>query len=510
MIRAIRKNAAFALAMSFLLSGANVASANSDDRTHGELYDRYLQQLTDQQGYPGSPAVVWKTRPDTKRQIAQAASTEKPKLPKPLIPITKDFKLENGLRVIVSEDHSVPVASFVLIYDVGARDEKKTKSGFAHLFEHMMFEGSDNVPKGAFFKHVQASGGQLNASTHADFTDYYEKLPSNQIELAFWLESDRMRSLKVTEENFKNQLDTVKEEKRLRIDNQPYMPAALKTEETIFDNWANAHPVIGSTEDLEGSTVADVKQFFDTYYAPNNATIAVVGDVKSDEIEELAKKYFGSIPSQKPPERPNLDEPKQEKAKYLKIEDNQAKMPAFWMAWKAPQRRDKDSFTLNMIQSILTGGASSRLYQRLVKDDQVALKIQSSYEERRGPSEFDIFCVLKKSDAETVRKIILEELQKLKDTPVSASELEKAKNKTLASFFSSSSYSSLQRSLGRGEILAQYASFYGDPTLVDQDVEAYLNVTADDVQALAKKIFTPEGITICDVVPGTAKPKAEG
>jgi len=450
-------------------------------------------------------------------QTAQAAddsSTGTPTLQfkKPLIPITKDFKLDNGLRVIVSEDHSVPVAAFVLIYDVGARDERKTKSGFAHLFEHMMFEGSDNVPKGAFFKYVQAAGGSLNASTHSDFTDYYEKLPSNKIELSFWLESDRMRSLKVTPENFKNQLETVKEEKRMRIDNQPYMPAALKTEELIFDNWANQHPVIGYTEDLEGSTVADVKQFFDTYYAPNNAVLAVVGDVKADEIEGFAKKYFGSIPRQKDPVRPDYSEPKQEKAKYIKVEDAQAKAPAFWMAWKAPQRRDKDSFTLNLIQSMLTGGPSSRLYQRLVKDDQVALAIQSSYEERRGPSEYDIFCVFKpNTTAEAVRKIILEEIEKLKTTPVAAKELEKAKNQILQTYFSSGSHTSLQRSLGRGEMLAQYASFYGDPTLIDKDLDTYLSITADDIQALAKKLFTAEGITICDVVPAPAeKPKAEG
>ncbi|HMO23562.1 MAG TPA: insulinase family protein, partial [Candidatus Melainabacteria bacterium] len=161
----------------------------------------------------------------------------------PLIPITRDFKLDNGMRVIVSEDHSTPVASMVIIYDVGARDEIKGKSGFAHLFEHMMFEGSENVPKGEFFKYIQSAGGSLNA--HEGYTDYYVKVPSNQLELAFWLESDRMRSLKVTEENFKNQLDTVKEEKRLRIDNKPYVPAELEMEDLVFDNWSNAHPVIG-------------------------------------------------------------------------------------------------------------------------------------------------------------------------------------------------------------------------------------------------------------------------
>jgi zinc protease len=177
----------------------------------------------------------------------------------PLIPIAQDFKLANGLRVIISEDHSVPVAAIAIVYDVGARNEVKKRSGFAHLFEHMMFEGSENIAKTEHFKYVESAGGLLNASTHEDFTNYFEKLPSNQIELALWLESDRMRSLKVTPENFENQLQTVKEEKRSHVDNQPYIPAAIKLEETIFDNWNNSHPVIGYFEDLEASSIDDVR-----------------------------------------------------------------------------------------------------------------------------------------------------------------------------------------------------------------------------------------------------------
>ncbi len=240
--------------------------------------------------------------------------------------------------------------------------------------------------------------------------------------------------------------------------------------------------------------------------------MAVVGDVKADEIVALAKKYFGSIPKQSAPQRPDLAEPAQTKPKYLKVEDKQAKVPAFWMAWKAPQRRDKESFALNLFQTIMTTGTSSRLYQRLVKNDQVALKIQSSYEERRGPSEYDFFVVYKpNTNAEAVRKTILEEIKKVQDNSVTAEELEKAKNKILQTFFSSASYSSLQRSLGRGEILAQYASFYGDPTLIDKDVDTYLNLTAEDIQNVAKKVFTTDGITVVDVVPAPqeTKPKAE-
>src|SRR5207253_6024362 len=215
---------------------------------------------------------------------------------KPLIPITKDFTLPNGLRVVMSEDHSVPVASVAIVYDVGARNEVKGRSGFAHLFEHMMFEGSENVGKTEHFKYIESAGGSVNASTHADFTNYYDKVPSNQLDLALWLESDRMRSLKVTQENFENQLATVKEEKRSRIDNQPYTPATLRFGEILFDNWANAHPVIGSFEDLDASSVEDIRQFFKTYYAPNNAVMAIVGDFNADTVQKQIEKYFSEIP----------------------------------------------------------------------------------------------------------------------------------------------------------------------------------------------------------------------
>jgi predicted Zn-dependent peptidase len=420
----------------------------------------------------------------------------------PLIPISKDFKLANGLRVIISEDHSVPVAALAIVYDVGARNEHKGRSGFAHLFEHMMFEGSENVGKTEHFKYIESAGGSLNASTHPDFTNYFDKLPSNQIELALWLESDRMRSLKVTPENFENQLQTVKEEKRSRIDNQPYVPASIKMEEMVFDNWANGHPTIGSFEDLEASSIDDVKRFFKTYYAPNNAVMAIVGDVDANQLEPLVRKYFGTIPSQPAPERPDVSEQPQTHSKYLKVDDPHAQAPAFWVSWKAPARREADYYALGVIEKLLSSGDSSRLYQRMVKGDQNALKVEAGYDERRGPSGFESFVVIKPdTTAEKVRESLWSELDKLKKEPVSDVELEKAKNQILGQMFSSSGYTSLQRALGRAELLAEYTSFYGDPAGLDKDLQEYLKVTAADVQRVAKKIFTKEGATIVDVVP---------
>lgn len=429
---------------------------------------------------------------------------------KPLIPVTEDFTLPNGLRVILSEDHSVPVAALAIVYDVGSRNEEKGRSGFAHLFEHMMFEGSENVGKTEHFSYVESAGGSLNASTHNDFTNYYEKLPSNQIELALWLESDRMRSLKVTEENFKNQLETVKEEKRSRIDNQPYTPAALRFEELLFDNWSNAHAVIGSFEDLEASSVEDVRKFFKTYYAPDNAVMAIVGDFDAKQMHGLVEKYFASIPKQTKPPVPNVDEPTQSKAKYEKVEDHHAQLPAFWFGWKGPGRREPDSYAMGILEKILSSGDSSRLYQRMVKGDQVALRADAGLDERRGPSAFEGFVIYKPGNtAEKVREIVWEEIDKVKNEPVSEKELEKAKNQILRGLFAAGSSSSLQRSLGRAELLAEYTLFFGDPKLVDADLDAYLKVTAEDVKRVANKYFTREGITVIDVQPVPAKAEAE-
>lgn len=421
---------------------------------------------------------------------------------KPLIPVTDDFTLPNGLRVILSEDHSVPVAALAIIYDVGARNEVKGRSGFAHLFEHMMFEGSENVGKTEHFKYIESAGGTLNGSTHPDFTNYFEKLPSNQIELALWLESDRMRSLKVTPENLKNQLETVKEEKRSRYDNQPYVPASVKFEEMLFDNWANGHPTIGYFEDLEASSLDDVKKFFKTYYAPNNAVLTIVGDINPAEMKKLVNKYFGSIPRQSDPPRPDVSEKQQEKGKYAKVEDKHANMPGFWVGWRAPGRRDGDYYALGVIEKILSAGESSRLYQRMIKGDQVALKADAGYDERRGPGGFEAMVIFKPGNsAEKVRGILFEELDKLKSAPVSKEELEKAKNQIMRSLLSSNSYVSVQRSLGRAELLAEYALFFGDAKLIDKDLEAYMNVTADDVQRVAKKYFNKQTAVVVDVEP---------
>src|SRR5215813_4234387 len=225
------------------------------------------------------------------------------------VPIEK-YTLPNGMRVILSQDNAVPVVAVYMIYDVGARSEEKGRTGFAHLFEHMMFEGSANAPKGMHFATVESNGGVLNGSTHPDYTDYFEVLPSNKLATALWLESDRMRSLSINDENLKNQKEAVKQERRLSFDNQPYATAIVDVWPTLmYRNWQNYHSLIGSFEDLSGSSVEDVAKFFKTYYAPDNAALVIVGDIQVPDTKKLIAAYFGDIPSQPQPKRPDLSEP---------------------------------------------------------------------------------------------------------------------------------------------------------------------------------------------------------
>ena len=278
------------------------------------------------------------------------------------------FSLDNGLRVVLSEDHSAPVVAVAVYYDVGSRNEVKGRTGFAHLFEHMMFQGSENISKAGHFKYIESNGGITNASTHADFTNYYQFLPSNQLELALWLESDRMRSLKITAANLRNQKEAVKEEKRLSYDNQAYWPALLKMDEMVFRNWANAHSTIGSMKDLDAATVPDVSRFFATYYAPNNAVLVIAGDFDPANAEKLIRKYFGSIPRHKAPPAVDVSEPFQVAAHTAEIEDAHAQMPALSIAWKIPASNSPDFYAIALLKSILCDGQSARLYQKLVKE----------------------------------------------------------------------------------------------------------------------------------------------
>lgn len=425
------------------------------------------------------------------------------------IPITQ-FQLENGLRVILSEDHSAPVVAVAVYYDVGSRNEVKGRSGFAHLFEHMMFQGSENVGKAEHFQYIEHNGGTLNGSTHPDFTNYFEFLPSNQLELALWLEADRMRSLKITPANLKNQKEAVKEEKRLSIDNQAYWPALTKLDEAIYKNWANAHPTIGSMQDLDAATIKDVKDFFDTYYAPNNAVLAIAGDMDLTQAETLVRKYFATIPKQKKPAAVDVSEPFEVVKQKTIAEDAQAQTPAIAMAWKLPERRSTDWYAIAILKAILFDGASARLYQKLIKEKAVSLEVQGILDERRGPSSLTVYSIHKQeAKSEEVQAIIEAEFERVKNEGVATDELTKVKNQyRLGQFLGDDEdgeYASLQTALGRATMLAEYALFDGDPTLINTELERYLAVTSDEVKKAARKYFGTTNRTILYIKPTAAK-----
>ena len=249
-----------------------------------------------------------------------------------------DTKLKNGLRVIVSEDHVAPVYSIAVTYNVGSRDERKGRTGFAHLFEHMMFKGSEQVGPGEHFTLVFNNGGTMNGTTNKDRTLYFETLPANQLDLGLFLEADRMWSLEITKENLDNQRNAVQEERRLGLDNQPYGRTFELIDELAYENPAYEHSVIGSMADLSAATVEDVSAFFKTYYAPNNAVLTIVGDVKTAEVLEKARKYFERIPSQPAPAPVDMTEPPQTAERRQTIDDALARLPRVDIAWHTPRR----------------------------------------------------------------------------------------------------------------------------------------------------------------------------
>ena len=323
----------------------------------------------------------------------------------------EQYTLENGLRYILNRDESAPVVSVAVYYDVGSRNEREGRTGFAHLFEHMMFQGSENVGKAEHFQFVMKAGGTMNGTTSSERTNYFETLPANQLPLALWLESDRMRSLAVTQENLDNQREAVKEEKRLRYDNQPYGQVFDLLTSMVYKNFANAHSTIGSMEDLDDATVEDVQEFFRIYYAPNNAVLVISGAFEISTAKELVEKYFGSIPNQPLPPALDVSEPDEVAETYQKYEDKLAPFPAFLMGWKIPPRRSPEFNALYLAGKLLYDGESSRLYQKLVKGDESVIQLFGFTDERRGPSGVAIGAIPKpEKDLSKIREIIMHEI----------------------------------------------------------------------------------------------------
>jgi predicted Zn-dependent peptidase len=425
----------------------------------------------------------------------------------PVIPIEK-YSLKNGMRVILSRDNAVPVVAVYMIYDVGARAEEKGRTGFAHLFEHMMFEGSANVAKGMHFKTVESNGGTLNGSTHPDYTDYFEVLPSNKLAVALWLESDRMRSLAITKENLDNQKEAVKQERRLSFDNRPYQTAIVdRWPELAFQNWQNSHSLIGSFEDLNASSVDDVAKFFKTYYAPDNAVLVIVGDIQAAQAKKWIEEYFGDIPAQPKPPRPDLSEPANPTPRTDVYHDAHARVPAVVMGFPGPVRRSPDYYALAMLDVLLTGGPSSRFQLDLVKGKESLIQYQAemgwpfcSSTDYKDPNDYSMFLLYKPTF--TPQQIVdqaQEEIAKIQKDGVDSKELERART-----LLRSERITSLQGSLHRAQLLGKYEILDGAPDLINTELEKFLAVTSAEIQAVAKKYLTPERRSVLQILPASA------
>ena len=414
-------------------------------------------------------------------------------------PVEK-FTLDNGMTVLISEDHSAPVVTYQVWRKVGSKNERPGITGISHLCEHMMFKGSKNVGPEEHSRIIQANGGIDNAGTSFDYTMYYEKIASDKLELAINLEAERQKYLNPTQETFSSEREVVKEERRMTVDNSPY---GLLFEQMLNSTFA-AHPyhwhVIGFMSDLDNITLNDLKEYYRVYYAPNNATAVIVGDVNPKEVMKLMHKYYDDVPSQPPPPKVGTVEPEQrgERIAYVhKI----GQMPAFIVSYHIPEFGHADIYPLRVAAQILFNGQSSRLYQKMVYQDQSALTVAGDCFTLQDPGLFFTFAIMQPGHtAEEGEKTLFEQIDKIKTEPVDPKELQKAKNQLESEFVFG-----LQSVSDKGEQMGYYQNILGDYAKLFGEANKYQAVTAEDVMRVAKKYFDANNRNMVVLVPEMPK-----
>ena len=423
---------------------------------------------------------------------------------KPLVIPVVYYKLPNGLKVVISEDHNAPVVTVAVYYNVGFRLEPKGRTGFAHLFEHMMFQGSANVKKFEHAKYVEANGGSLNGHTDFDYTNYFQTLPSNRVELGLWLESDRMRSLDISEENLKNQQNVVSEEVRVNVLNQPYQLFEwISLWENSFTNWNNAHNGYGELAEINAATIEDVRSFFKTYYAPNNAVLTVVGDVDVNDVKKMVEKHFAGISTQPAPTRADLTEPPQTKEKRVSQTDKLANLPALATGYHLPPQNSPDFPAMALLVQILQTGESSRWYQRLVKEKELTLDLSGGL--NYFGNEFDYTGPMIMTTRATYKPgHTADEVLREMDAVVADIISQGVTDKELANAkvqYRSNFYSQLEGSQGKAHLLSALALFRDDPQQINSLLTPFENVTAAQIKATAAKYLVATNRTVIDRVP---------
>jgi predicted Zn-dependent peptidase len=425
--------------------------------------------------------------------------------------------LSNGLTVVVSEDRRSPTVGVSVVYKVGMRLEPRNRTGFAHLFEHLMFEGTPNAPSGTFDRVITGGGGRNNGSTRPDFTNYIEVAPVSALEPILWLEADRMKTLDFNPETLKNQQDVVKEEIRVNVQNQPYGGFMwLDIGQHAFSKWENNHDGYGSFQDLENATLDDVRAFHRDFYGPNNAVLGIAGDISPREAFALAEKYFGGIPARPTPPPADFSEGLNTSEKRIVQSDALAQVPALAAAWKMPDRGSRDQAPMAVLGDVLAGGDASRLYQGLVKGRELTLNMESLYGltspwEYNGPTLFTLFALYKpNTNADAVLKAIDEEIAKIAAEGVSEAELARVKTRMLADW-----YNGLESVLSRADTLAKLQALWGDAEVVNRIPKKIQAVTSADLQRVARTYLTAANRTVIDRKPaamlaapaaGAAKP----
>lgn len=400
-----------------------------------------------------------------------------------------EYDLDNGLHVILHKDDKVPAVCINICYHVGSKNETPERAGFAHLFEHLLFEGSKNIPKGMFDKYITRAGGNNNAYTTEDKTNYYMTLPSHELELGLWLESDRMLECVVTEESLRNQKDVVMEEKRERYDNSPYGTLSERMMRLAYKNYPYKWTVIGDMKSIEAATLSDVQDFFNTFYVPNNATLSVTGNINEAQVKELIEKYFGSIPSNvSKPVAPDYNEEAQTAERKEVVKDEAVPLPAVFWTYQMPPDGTKEAFALDLLTDVLSTGQSSRLYKDLVYDKKIASDISAYIDVREKPGLVWLYGVATTPDGPIapIEDAMEAVLADIRANGITESELEKAKNRA-----EMRGVTGRLRISTKADILAHSHIFYHDTEKVNTLLEMQQNITAEDVNEAARTLLIP-------------------
>lgn len=399
-----------------------------------------------------------------------------------------EYDLDNGLHVILHEDHSTPIVAVTVMYHVGSKNEAPSRTGMAHFFEHLLFEGSENIGRGEFDNYVENAGGVLNANTTQDRTFYYELLPSNQLELGLWLESERMLHAKIQQIGIDTQNEVVKEEKRMRVDNQPYGNLLEKTMEACYDEHPYKWTPIGSMEHLDAADHADFMEFYKTFYVPNNATLSIAGDLDIAETKKLIKAYFNDIPKgTNAIPRPDVVEKRRTEERRSTVYGKD-RLPLVVQAYPIPAQGTPDYYAVDMLNQVLSGGASSRLNTRVVDEKQLAMYCGAFSFGLEDPGLTLAFAMVNMGRTpDEVEEAMNHEVELLKTELITDRELQKLKNSIEADFVTSNSSMA-----GIAESLANYHTYFGDANLINTEIDRYLKISAEDIQRAAVEYYNED------------------